>query len=795
MPNAQRAFRFAVFSILTILGAGTARADWLADGNSLASGALGAIRSAVVPDGFGGAIVVWRDFRNFNADIYVQRIDGSGNLIWGPFGTPVVTLSGTQDYPAVLTDGLGGAIVTWHDARSGNNDIYAQHFAANGLPMWTVNGIPICVQPGSQLFPQIASDGNGGAVITWMDVRAGSYDIYAQRVTSAGAIQWLANGLLICNAAGDQYNPVIIADGVGFTIISWFDYRSGNEDIYVQRVNNLGAGLWTSNGVALTTNSSTQWYPSIVSDGANGAIVAWSELRNGTYDIFASRIDAAGLIQWAFNGNSVTSAAGHQGGAFPPSIVADGTGGAIIAWHDGRDGLANHVYAQRMSSFGTSLWTPDGIPVCTAPDAQGYPTLISDAAGGAVIAWHTATGAFLDARAQHINASGVAQWAASGIELAPGPGNQENARIVSDGASGAIVAWEDSRSGASRPHAQRIETRHGFWGRPEPNVDAVADIPNDQGGKVKVNWDASGHDVFGTESITHYSIWRATDEASALAAIANGVAVRRPSELPQNAPTDYYWEWVGTQDAHYRTHYTFSASTRSDSTVQDNGDAAFFVSAHTADPTVFFDSNVMIGHSVDNLAPAAPLALIAQRAGADVLLRWNRVRVPDLRDYAVYRGTSTGVTAVPINFLSSSVDTILIDAGAPATALYYIVTATDVHDNQGASSNEASVAATTDAGGTPSIRALTVLQNYPNPFAGSTDLSIGLPGSGDVSIEVYDVAGRRVRSELIPRMSAGWQRVSLNDRGDNGKPLASGVYFYRVHAGGATVTKKMVIAR
>jgi flagellar hook assembly protein FlgD len=153
------------------------------------------------------------------------------------------------------------------------------------------------------------------------------------------------------------------------------------------------------------------------------------------------------------------------------------------------------------------------------------------------------------------------------------------------------------------------------------------------------------------------------------------------------------------------------------------------------------------------------------------------------------------VTPVPVNFLSSSEDTVLIDAGAPASALYYIVTAYDVHANQSAPSNEASVSATTNVGDTPPITALTVLQNHPNPFAGTTEMAIGLPAASSVEIEVYDVAGRKVRTQSIATRSAGWRKVAFDGRDDGGRLLPSGVYFYRVRANGETVSRKMVIAR
>src|SRR5262249_42431996 len=157
--------------------------------------------------------------------------------------------------------------------------------------------------------------------------------------------------------------------------------------------------------------------------------------------------------------------------------------------------------------------------------------------------------------------------------------------------------------------------------------------------------------------------------------------------------------------------YTFSASTRADSVAGNMATTHFMVVAHTASQITFWPSNELSGHSVDNLAPVPPLALVAQRIGNYVHLKWNRVHVPDLRDYSVYRKTSSGVTPIPINFLGSANDTVLTDTSPPLSAIYYIVTAYDVHNNQSAPSNEAAVAPATSVGNLPPITGLMVLQN------------------------------------------------------------------------------------
>jgi hypothetical protein len=310
---------------------------------------------------------------------------------------------------------------------------------------------------------------------------------------------------------------------------------------------------------------------------------------------------------------------------------------------------------------------------------------------------------------------------------------------------------------------------------------------------------ASGRDQAVPRTIGHYSIWRAVNALPANSELTNSenvaIDARGPVYANLTPATDYFWELVGTQSAHGLAGYSFSASTRADSVAGDTGTESFMVLAHDqSDDYVAFMSNIMSGHSVDNLAPTAPLLLTAQRAGSDVQLRWNRVRIADLRDYSVYRATSSGVTPVSINFLTSSDDTLAIDASAPTTALYYIVTAVDVHANPSSPSNEASVGALTGIGSTPPITALTVSQNHPNPFTATTELEVGLPGRADVRVEVFDVAGRRVSAIEVKDVSAGWQKIPFSGRDDQGRPLASGVYFYRLEASGATITKKMVIA-
>ncbi len=81
-------------------------------------------------------------------------------------------------------------------------------------------------------------------------------------------------------------------------------------------------------------------------------------------------------------------------------------------------------------------------------------------------------------------------------------------------------------------------------------------------------------------------------------------------------------------------------------------------------------------------------------------------------------------------------------------------------------------------------------QNYPNPFNPSTTISYTLDATSNVSLEVFDLMGRKVSTLVQGRQNAGEQSISFD-----ASSLASGVYIYRLIAGGEVLTKKMVLLK
>ena len=83
----------------------------------------------------------------------------------------------------------------------------------------------------------------------------------------------------------------------------------------------------------------------------------------------------------------------------------------------------------------------------------------------------------------------------------------------------------------------------------------------------------------------------------------------------------------------------------------------------------------------------------------------------------------------------------------------------------------------------------------PNPFNPRTTIYYSLPEQARVTIEIFDLSGRRIRQLVGGVRRAGEHAATWNGTNGAGKPVASGVYFYRLDAGGQTAVRKMVLAR
>jgi len=214
-----------------------------------------------------------------------------------------------------------------------------------------------------------------------------------------------------------------------------------------------GIVLWPADTAVANAPGDQGLRLDVASDGAGGGILVWEDRRQAL--VFAQRVDMNGNRLWG----AAVQVAVTEWLKFEPAIVADGSGGAIVAWAEGRDGYCGagfkaecDIYAQRLSPSGARLWGKSGVPVTLAPANQGVAgiSMTSDGHGGAYIAWEDARPDCCKVYAQHILADGSPAWETDGIRLSPEPtivfGPMAGPpQTASDGMGGVIVVWLENQ--------------------------------------------------------------------------------------------------------------------------------------------------------------------------------------------------------------------------------------------------------------------------------------------------------------------------------------------------------------
>ncbi len=794
-----------------------ARAEWTSDGvlvttSTINEGDWRRMQFGMAADGRGGAILYWQEFRGETGyDIFAQRLDARGRLLWPRGGIALCAAAGDQGYPRLLPDGSGSFILLWNDRRGGNEAIYGQRIDADGNPLWEVDGVPILPDSGCTEIASAISNEAGGIILFYYHY-SDDYSAYttdAVLIDSDANVLWTAGDVIPSNTSGFQLAPGLTSDGAGGAIIAWRDYISASNnmvDIRLQRLDSTGRLRWGTKGILIAEDIYFICSVLIQSDGSGGAMVVWEDQRNGTSTVRAQRVLSNGMRYWSDGGVPVTASADYQD---LPRFISDGSGGVIIIWST-RLGHSD-IFAQRVDGNGTILWAVDGVPVCDTPNEQQIPTIISDGAGGAIVVWtdYPRVNPWVaDIHAQHITGDGLSLWASEGLTVCAAPGQQAYTRCLPDGEGGVIVAWEDSRSGQLSAYVQRID-RNGYWGYPAPSIEAVRDVPGDQGGFANLSWLASRLDAWPGHAISSYSVWRAISperaahllkSGGALLADVAGFAAGASKELVREeraGARTYYWKLVSTVPAAHLDGYAEVVPTLFDSTAVCAAYHYFQVIGHGIDPGAYWISEPDSGRSVDNLAPAPPANLAGAPAseGTGLQLIWNRCCETDLDHYEVYRGPTEGFEPARENRIASLADTMHTDGGWRAgDHYYYKVAAVDVHGN--ASGFALLCPEDISDGESDEMPAATFLsQNFPNPFNPSTKIVFGLRQPEFVTLRIYNAAGHLVRVLIDRDLAAGTYDAVWDGRDDRGAALSSGVYFCRLKAGSFTSLKKMVLLR
>jgi hypothetical protein len=750
----------------------------------------------MIQGGGGGGIVVWYDYRGLQADIYAQKVNSAVLSQWAADGVPLSKASGNQLYPRAVGDGAGGAIVVWQDGRGdSSSDIYAQRVNALGVTLWATGGVPICAAINPQRQPVVVADGMGGAVVAWVDDRALGSDVYVQRISPGGVAQWTANGVALCTATGVQQDLTIVTDGLRGAIVGWQDQRGGSGDIYARRVDENGVAQWTADGVALCAATGVQETPAAVADGTGGAIVGWADGRGANKDIYAQRVNGSGVAQWAADGVGLCAALGDQQ---TPAVSGDGVGGALVVWQDGR-GANKDIYARRVDGAGVAQWAVDGVGVCTAAADQVGPAIAADPTGGAVVGWSDLRtgGNGTDIYAQHLNVAGAVQWTANGVQVCDALTAQDAAMVVPDGQGGAVLAWRDFRAGASPDlYSQRVSSsgqvasQCGTAAPPLLSASAVTAATGPQNyytyDQVNFYWSgvgvrsAAGSD-WDLEAYPPVTFGYAPYPTCFSTPLAGSFASSGVDLIVGDFNVGHTWPVTAGDGAGYGIRAFRYSGAGNGSVEWDDGTDEMSIDCGTGSGCGAVNTNFNTVLDVWDvfLGGNRNYTFTFTRTGAGT---------SDIRFLLFGDGGTTGTYFVPRSarlFELGAAGTWVFNP--PRTAWYGVVL---VNENGGTSNGYTVRAVTgvpaTDVGEAPG--AATGLRGVaPNPSAGRVQIQFALGEAGAVAFEVVDMAGRMVARIPGRRWEAGTWSVGWDGRTSRGTQAAPGIYFVQMRVDGRRV--------
>lgn len=368
----------------------------------------------VITDGTGDSISVWLD-----TEIKVQRLNSSGAAQWTANGLALtVGASGIIEI-AICTDAAGGAYVAWRGGVTTHRVRVARIAKAGTFPSgWAINGMQAVTvaTDNHEILPRLIPDGSGGVIVVWHNERVDSgafvlNDIYAQRIDSAGNRLWGSGGVKVSSASSTDEEAALLSDGSGGCFIVWTNNGTSIHSHHVLANGTLDPA-WPAAGRTVIAATGVQSTPSLCTDGAGGFIAAWYDERlgAGTPRVFTRRVDAAGVLQWGASIDTMKAQSGQR-----PYIIPNPTGGAYIV--TATDAGVN-IRAQRISAAGSlAAWgAPDGIVIGTGSGTRGNAHLAADGDGGLVCIWDDGrnAGNALDIYGQRVSPAGTQLWTANG---------------------------------------------------------------------------------------------------------------------------------------------------------------------------------------------------------------------------------------------------------------------------------------------------------------------------------------------------------------------------------------------
>lgn len=730
-----------------------------------------AYNADIVIDEDGRYAICWS-----NLGIYLQMFEADGSPRSAIIQVSHPTEASPRSDPQMAVGSDGKVLVAWTDERNKNTslgamDIYAQLISPIGDLEGTNFRVNDDNRDAAQHSPCMATTKNGGFILAWEEAGSAEYGLYATILNSDGSIS--VSSFKVNNEYGENISNApasISVNGSGDIYIAWPYNAFPVGGVFLQKISQTGE----LEGANVKAVDWTNWpdYVSIAAQYAGNVLLCWTNMGQYQKDVYIINLDESGSP--AGEMRLVADDSGFSDQTLP-RISTLNDGNFIVAWQDERDPGNGSIGYQAFDNLGNPisnniLTTPGcGEPIIIGGDADSFLTVweySTDVYGQ----WRNITGDSLRARfiINDVHVSTSIQWR--------NPAGALNANGRS------LITWVDAREGIfhNRIYAQFYDNTGQPIGSNFPiGSESVSSI------STSVICDCDNNFVIAWEDQSYILLRRFNEDGGPLsdaiqigdigayspymAAMPNGNIVIVWTEVATKGGNNIYLQifdsqnnavispkWLnntsGTQ-REYRPHVC----------VTESGYIMVVWQSLSENPLSLYDHTV-IGQVLDaegNLIRAnIPIGNVEQpgvwqmypevaATGNSVMVIWQDNR------------RAMGWDIYGHYFESIPSDITSVDESDIVTL--------------------------------PSSFRLG--QNYPNPFNPTTQVEFSLPEACHVKLDIYNITGQKVLSLIDNNLDAGVHIIQWDGKDTNGRPVATGIYFYRLQAGEFINSKKMLLLK
>ncbi|MDD2331595.1 MAG: FlgD immunoglobulin-like domain containing protein [Candidatus Cloacimonetes bacterium] len=329
-------------------------------------------------------LVIWQDYNDsYDADIYAQKISLSGQILWAEDGIPISNTYSDKVQIQLLSNPDADPYITWLGYGTQGWCLFGQKLSPTGETLWQDNGLVLINDPHSY---SALVDANAGLMISYTKYIDGTIKTYAQHFDAQGQPLWTQPLVFLPEIAQSRlHNITRLSDGSYLVCIQHFDDSLGGISLKLCRFDGAGNFLWTEpvslmsgitnniDCIELTATNSDIFFTASVLD-----------IEVVTQTIFCHKLNYTGEKLWGADGIQI---------AEPIALKSelrhcpDTEGGIYLAWTEyGNYEIDQKIKAQHISSSGSPLWDASSGLIC---DLGGHRLMrcISYLGGLVQIAW------------------------------------------------------------------------------------------------------------------------------------------------------------------------------------------------------------------------------------------------------------------------------------------------------------------------------------------------------------------------------------------------------------------------